>query len=83
MNEKKSIAKNSLYNLLYKGFTALFPLLTTSYISRVLMPEGVGTVAYANTVVTYFVTIAALGIPNYGVKLIASYRSDENKRSNW
>lgn len=82
MNEKKSIAKNSLYNLFYKGFTALFPLLTTSYISRVLMPEGVGAVAYANTVVTYFVIIATLGIPNYGVKLIASCRSDENKRSN-
>jgi len=80
--KEKSIAKNSFYNLIYKGFTALFPLLTTSYISRVLMPEGVGAVAYANTVVTYFVTIAALGIPNYGVKLIASYRSDENKRSN-
>lgn len=79
--KNKSIAKNSLYNLLYKGFTALFPLLTTSYISRVLMPEGVGMVDYANTIVTYFVTIAALGIPNYGVKLIASYRSDEEKRS--
>lgn len=82
MSEKKSITKNSLYNLLYKGFTALFPLLTTSYVSRVLMPDGVGAVAYANTIVNYFVTIAALGIPNYGVKLIARYRSDDNKRNN-
>lgn len=81
MNQKKSIVKNSLYNLLYKGFTALFPLLTTSYISRVLMPNGVGAVAYANTIATYFVTVASLGIPNYGVKLIASYRNNDNKRS--
>ena len=72
---RKSIAKNSFYNLLYKGFTALFPLLTTSYISRVLLPDGVGIVAYANTIVNYFVVVAALGIPNYGVKVIASKHS--------
>lgn len=77
----KSVAKNSIYNVLYKGFTALFPLLTTAYISRVLLADGVGKVAYANTVVSYFVTIAALGIPNYGVKLIASQGDNNEKRS--
>ena len=78
---RKSIAKNSFYNLLYKGFTALFPLLTTSYISRVLLPDGVGIVAYANTIVNYFVVVAALGIPNYGVKVIASKRQNIEGRS--
>lgn len=78
---RKSIAKNSFYNLLYKGFTALFPLLTTSYISRVLLPDGVGIVAYANTIVNYFVVVAALGIPNYGVKVIASKRQNLEGRS--
>lgn len=53
------------------GFTAVFPLLTTSYIAKVLLPEGVGRVEYAVTVVTYFVTVASLGIPSYGVKAIA------------
>ena len=78
---RKSIAKNSFYNLLYKGFTALFLLLTTSYISRVLLPDGVGIVAYANTIVNYFVVVAALGIPNYGVKVIASKRQNLEGRS--
>ena len=75
----KSIAKNSLYNTIYKGFTALFPLITTTYISRVLLADGVGKVSYANTIVTYFVMIASLGIPNYGIKAIA--QSNENKIS--
>lgn len=79
--EKKSIAKNSIYNVIYKGFTALFPLLTTSYISRVLLADGVGKVAYVNTIVTYFVTIAALGLPNYGVKVIAQKGNSKEERS--
>ena len=44
MAEKKSLVKNSIFNMIYKGFTALFPLITTSYISRVLLPAGVGRV---------------------------------------
>ena len=50
MAEKKSLVKNSIFNMIYKGFT-LFPLITTSYISRVLLPAGVGRVGYANTIV--------------------------------
>lgn len=69
MNRK--IAKNSIYNVIYKVFSVLFPLATTSYVSRILLAEGVGKVAYAQTIVTYFVTLAALGIPQYGIKAIA------------
>ena len=71
MKENKSLVKNSIFNIIYMGFTAVFPLLTTSYIAKVLLPEGVGRVEYAVTVVTYFVTVASLGIPSYGVKAIA------------
>ena len=56
--KKKSIYKNSIYNMIYKGFTALFPLLTTTYISRVLLADGVGKASYGNTIVTYFLLIA-------------------------
>ena len=83
--KEKSIAKNSIYNVIYKGFTAIFPLFTTVYIARVLLPEGVGRVEYANTIVTYFTTLAALGIPNYGVKAIAqtSQNKKEKSRTFW
>lgn len=78
---KKSLVKNSIFNMAYKGFTALFPLATTTYISRVLLPEGVGKVAYANTIVAYFVLIASLGLPSYGVKAIAQNDVDKEQRS--
>lgn len=79
--EKKSLAKNSVFNMAYKGFTALFPLVTTTYISRVLLPEGVGRVAYANTIVSYFVFVASLGLPGYGVKAIAQNNETKEQRS--
>lgn len=78
---KKSLVKNSIFNMAYKGFTALFPLVTTSYISHVLLPEGVGKVAYANTIVAYFVLLASLGLPSYGVKAIAQNDETKEQRS--
>ena len=77
----KSLTKNSIFNIIYKGFTAIFPILTTSYISRVLLPVGVGKVAYASTIVSYFTVFAALGIPNYGVKVIANLSNNKQGRS--
>lgn len=78
---KKSLVKNSIFNMAYRGFTALFPLVTTTYISRVLLPEGVGKVAYANTIVSYFVVVASLGLPSYGVKAIAQNDESKEQRS--
>lgn len=77
--KKKSVYKNSIYNMFYKGFTALFPLLTTTYISKILLAEGVGKVSYANTIVMYFLLVASLGIPFYGVKAIAQKSNNKKK----
>lgn len=81
MRKRKSLAVNSIFNAVYKGFTALFPLITVSYVSRALLPDRLGTVSYANTIVIYFTTVAALGLPNYGVKCIARYGENIKERS--
>jgi O-antigen/teichoic acid export membrane protein len=81
VTEKKSLVKNSIFNMIYKGFTALFPLITTTYISRVLLPAGVGRVGYANTIVAYFVLVASLGLPSYGVKATAQSNDTKENRS--
>lgn len=78
---KKSIMVNSFFNVLYKGFTALFPLLTTTYIARTLLPDRVGLVSYAHVIVVYFTTMASLGIPNYGVKEISKCGNNLKERS--
>lgn len=67
----KSLGKNALFNVIYKCFNILFPLLTTAYVSRILLPIGIGKVAAAQNIVSYFVIIAALGLPVYGVKKIS------------
>lgn len=78
----KSLAKNATFNIIYKLFNVLFPLITSMYVSRILMPAGIGRVEYAKNIVTYFVSLAALGIPNYGIREIAKTREEkqENQR---
>lgn len=74
----KSLAKNSIYNIIYRLLNVLFPLITATYVSRILLPEGVGIIASANNIAIYFALVAALGLPTYGVKKIAEAKDREN-----
>ena len=42
-----SLAKNSIFNVCYQLLNVIFPLISASYVARVLMPSGVGLVAMA------------------------------------
>ena len=70
----RSVPKNSVFSMANKGVSVLFPLVTVSYISRVLGASGVGEVSAAQNVSAYFTMAAALGIPAYGVRAIAQAR---------
>lgn len=76
----KSLVNNALYNIIYKSINLIFPLITIVYVSRILLPVGVGKVAAAQNIVQYFVVLAALGLPTYGVKKIAEYADDRKLR---
>lgn len=76
MNSKISLAKNSIYNVLYRMLNVFFPLISATYIARIILAKGVGEVSYAQNIVSYFTTLAALGIPNYGIREIAKIRND-------
>lgn len=78
---KKSILKNSMFNMAYKLLNVLFPMITAVYVARVLMPEGVGKVGYAQNIMSYFAVIASLGIPTYGAREIARIIHDKEKTS--
>lgn len=69
--ENRSLAINSFYSVIYKVINVLYPLITTTYVARILLADGCGKVAYAQNVVQYFITIASLGIPNYGIREVA------------
>ena len=72
MNER--LAKNSLYNVIYRTLNIIFPLVSSIYVARVLMADSIGKVAAAQNIVQYFTILASMGIPTYGVKLIAQFK---------
>ena len=76
----KSIGNNSFYNTCYKLMEVLFPFIISTYSARIIFPEGVGKAALVQNITTYFVTVAALGIPNYGTKKIGSCQNDKQER---
>lgn len=78
---KKSIKKNYIYNLTYQILLLLTPLITTPYLSRVLGADGVGTVSFAESVVSYFTLVAALGVTTFGQREISYFQDDKKKRS--
>lgn len=70
-----------LYNLLFILSNILFPVITFSYAARVLGPEGIGKVQVVLSFAQYFVLVAALGIPAYGVREVAKAAGDPAKLS--
>lgn len=81
MYKRKSLSVNITANLINQVSTALFPLVTFPYVSRVLQPEGLGRVNFAAAIVHYFAMLAALGIPLYGVRESAKRREDKTALS--
>ena len=77
----KSVSRNSAFSMINKGLSVVFPLVTVSYISRVLGAEGIGIYSYTNSIVTYFALFAALGTTVYGRRESAYVQDDKEKRS--
>lgn len=53
-----------------------FPIITFPYASRILMPEGIGQVNFANSIVQYFILIAGLGISSYAIREASKVREN-------
>lgn len=79
--KEKSIKFNLIMNMLLTTSAFIFPLVTFPYITRVLLPEGNGKIAFANSVINYFSMFAMLGIPTYGIRACAQVRDDREKLS--
>lgn len=79
MNIQKSIKKNYFLNLIKTATSMLFPLITFTYASRVLLADGIGKVNFSDSIAAYFCLIAGLGIRNYGIREAAKVRDDKYK----
>lgn len=75
--EQKSLKKNAFYSVLKVFLSLVFPLITFPYASRILLPEGIGKVNFANSIVSYFILIASLGISGYATREAVKVREDK------
>lgn len=78
---KKSLGLNAFFNGLQSILNMIFPLITFPYVSRVLSVDGVGKYNFANSIINYFLMIAALGISTFAVREGARLRDDREKFS--
>lgn len=77
MKQQKSLKVNAILNITKTLMGLVFPLITFPYASRILMPEGLGKVNFALTIISYFAIISSLGIENYGIREAAKLRDDK------
>ena len=69
-----STRKNTLYNVAYRMFSVLLPLVTAPFLSRTVGQAGVGLYSYAWNISYFFCLVAMLGLENYGTRAIAACR---------
>ena len=74
-----STRKNAAYNVAYRMFSVLLPMITAPYLSRAVGPEGVGLYSRAWSISYIFCLIAMLGLNDYGVRAIARVRDDQKE----
>ncbi|ORJ31315.1 polysaccharide biosynthesis protein [Streptococcus oralis subsp. tigurinus] len=73
------ILKNYAYNLSYQLLVIILPIVTTPYVTRVFSSDDLGTYGYFNSIVTYFILLATLGVANYGTKEISAHQKGIRK----
>ena len=81
MEKTASIKRNLFHNSLLLLSNLLFPFISFSYASRILGPEAFGKIQFILVFAQYFVLLAVIGIPHYGVREIAKIRHDQARIS--
>lgn len=76
-----SVKYNFVMNFILTASSFIFPLITFPYVSRVLHVSGNGKVSFAASVANYFMMVASLGIPTYGVRACAKVRDNQDELS--
>ena len=81
MQKQPSLRRNFLMNTILRAANVIFPLITILYVSRILLPAGLGRVSFATSFMAYFNMAAQLGIPTYGIRACAKVRDDKEELS--
>ena len=77
----KRLKKNLVFNVTYQILILFLPLVTSSYLSRIIGAEGIGKYSYTYSIALYFTYFVLLGLNTYGNRTIASLNGDREKIS--
>lgn len=72
--EEKPLISNLRMNFIRTLLNLLFPVITFSYVSRVLGDKGIGIVNYTDSIVRYLILIGGSGISYYAMREAAGVR---------
>lgn len=81
MDKKKSLKLNMVLNAVKGIMGIIFPLISFPYASKILGVENIGKYGFANSVNSFFLLFADLGISTYAIREGAKIRSDKEKIS--
>ena len=76
---RKSIKINMVLNALKGILNVLFPLITFPYIAKVLRVDNIGKYNFSNSIISYFILFAGLGINTYAIREGARIREKTNE----
>lgn len=75
-HSEHSLKTNAILNMIRNGCSILFPIITLSYASHKLGADRMGMYSFSNTVISYLLLFAGLGISTYAVREGQKYRNE-------
>lgn len=78
-DNNKNIKVNALYNMIKVVAQIIFPLITFPYVTRVLGPDNIGQVNYANSIYSYIALIGSLSVSTYAIRTCSAVRSNKQE----
>ncbi len=78
-NNNKNLARNASLNIIKQCCNIVFPLLSYPIVTRKLGSAELGRFSFSDSVITWFMTIASLGIPTYAIREGGRIRNDKDK----
>lgn len=79
--KEKSLYKNTIFRLILNLFKIVLPILIGPYVMRVLVPDQIGNLNYAQSIFQYFFMFGTFGVFQYGVREISKVKHDKEKVS--
>ena len=80
--KKSRTSTNFIFYVGYQILIYLIPFVVAPFLTRTLKEETLGLFTFSNSIVTYFVLLANLGIARYGQREIAN-KSNNEKETFW